>query len=114
VSGDVVALCRQQPDVAAQLSALLAAGPRLRMRPFGPVLQLFDDDGQRVASVDGPLLVQVPGEVARLLGPDLGVTEPVWWVEIRAATDSPEAERLARQVAEHLAGEQDGVVWPAP
>lgn len=112
-SRDVVALCRRRPDVHAELAALLTAGPQLRARPWGPVLQLLDDDGQRLASVDGPLLVQVPGEVARLLGADVAVPEPVWWIEIRAATDHPDAAQLARRVAEHLAAGQDGVVWPA-
>jgi hypothetical protein len=112
---DVIALCRRRPELPDLLAALLAAGPELRTvpHPSGTVLHLLDEHGRPLLAVEGPLLVQTPGEVRRLLGPAAGA-EPVWWVETRAASARPEAVPIAYRFAETLAGQLDGIVWPAP
>lgn len=108
---DVVALCRAQPDVPAVLSALLAAGPALRVRPLprGGLVQLCDDGGTPLVTVEGPTLVQVPGEVRRLLGVE--VTHPVWWVEARALRGRPDAAGIARRLADALVTATGGQTW---
>ncbi|MGQ0777614.1 MAG: hypothetical protein ACT4NY_24920 [Pseudonocardiales bacterium] len=110
---DVIALCREQPDVAATLTALLAAGPQLRVRPIerGGLVQLCDDTGAPLVTVEGPSLVQVPGEVQRLLGIARSVPagsasllgsdrNPACWIR----TDSPEANPFTqfRTVLQHF------------
>jgi hypothetical protein len=78
-------------------------------------------DGRRAglagarASLEAPILIQVPGEVERLLGPELaGVPTPVWWAEVRADPQNggPElADRYAAELVKRLGGQ----VWkPAP
>ena len=119
---DVVALCRARPDVEAEIGALFAAGPDLLVRANHGFLQLLDERERAVLAVDGPRLVQVRGEVRRLLGvPVADVSEPVWWIEVRASSvrdgefdarhDDP--GRAARRLAEHLVGRYGGFVWPA-
>lgn len=112
---DVVALCKDVPDVHAVLTGLLAAGPDLRMKAVltGAVVQLLDDDGRSMYAVEGPRLVQVPGEVERLLGPAVSdVDTPVWWVEARAPDTQHQGAVMARTLAEELVRQLGGVVWP--
>ncbi|OEJ34633.1 hypothetical protein BGK67_27800 [Streptomyces subrutilus] len=56
----------------------------------------------------GPLMLQVPGEVARHLGPGAEPSGdgPAWWVEARAAAGVPPAEQLAGACgpSDHAAG----------
>ncbi|MFH8339403.1 DUF6177 family protein [Streptomyces sp. AM6-12] len=63
--------------------------------------------------VEVPVLVQVPGEVGRLLGADVRGEAPVWWTEVRATTAVAGAGRLAGAVAGRLAAVLGGVTWPA-
>lgn len=112
---DVIALTPRMPDTRGIVAALMAAGPELRVRSVADsaVLQLCGDDGRPLLSVESPLLVRVPGEPARLLGPAAdSVTVPTWWIETRASTAVPGAERLAGLFAGHLARQLDGTVWP--
>jgi hypothetical protein len=112
----VVALLPRAPEVPDVMAAMAAAGEQLRVRSFGPgsVIQLCDEEGAALVSIEVPVLVQVPGEVERLLGPDAAaaVTPPLWWVEVRAPSVRPGAELLARRFAETLAERCGGVVWP--
>jgi hypothetical protein len=119
VSRDVVALVPVMPDVADVLAGMLAAGPELGVRPvqLGPVVQLCDEAGRPLVSIELPVLVQVPGEVERLLGPELAgrVQVPVWWVEARAPSARAGARdpgALARRFADALAERLGGLVWP--
>jgi hypothetical protein len=116
VTRDVVALLAAAPDVHDVAAALLAAGERFRVRPAaaGAVVQLCDDQGRPLVSIEVPVLVRVPGEVERLLGDRVaGVpTPPLWWVETRAPSTREGAERLGRRFAEALAARCQGVVWP--
>ncbi len=111
---DAVALCRHNPDLDAVLRGLLATVPHLRLRVVedGALLQLLDDDARPVFAVEGPRLIQVPGEAARLLGADAGRVEvPLWWVEARAPDAHPEGPRLARALIEDLVIRLGGAVW---
>lgn len=112
MTADLVALCRRPPDREAVLAALRAAGPELHAHaePSDPVVRLTDRAGHPLLAVDGPLLVQVPGEVERLLG--ISVDGPIWWIEIRAVSDRDDALEVARRFAERLAGALEGTVWP--
>lgn len=109
---DAVALCREQPDVRAVLGALLAAGPGLGVRPVerGGLVQLCDDAGAPLVTIEGPSLVQVPDEVERLL--DVAMPAPVWWVEVRARDRHRDAFGVARRLADALVAATGGVVWP--
>ncbi|NJQ03895.1 DUF6177 family protein [Streptomyces zingiberis] len=113
---DIIALTRKMPDAWSVVAGLLAGGPDLRLGAAGDgaVLQLCDEAGRPLVSVESPVLVQVAGETARLLGPDGAPPGegPVWWVEARASTAVPEAERLAGAFAGRLAAMLDGTVWP--
>jgi hypothetical protein len=116
VTRDIVALLAVAPDVHDVAAALLAAGERFHIRSAaaGAVVQLCDDRGRPLVSIEVPVLVRVPGEVERLLGDRVaGVPPPpLWWVETRAPSGREGAERLARRFAETLAARCRGVVWP--
>jgi hypothetical protein len=113
---DVIALTRRTPDPQAIIAGMRAAGDELRVRQTanGAVIQLCDDQGRPLVSLETPVLVQVPGEIDRLLGPGYGdrLGLPVWWIEARAPSGRPEAEALARRFAAELARNLDGLVWP--
>ncbi|WP_019632901.1 hypothetical protein [Actinomadura atramentaria] len=112
---DLVALTRRQPDVFAVADGMIAMGEPLELRGGdAEPTQLFDADRTLLVSIETPVLVSVPGEVGRLLGPEFAarVTAPVWWVEIRAAGDVPEASRVARRFAEDLVRWAGGTVYP--
>ncbi|GAA1919198.1 DUF6177 family protein [Streptantibioticus ferralitis] len=112
---DVIALTPRMPDTRSIINALMAAGPDLRLQSIadGAVLQLCDDGGRPLISVEAPILIQVPGETTRLLGTDVACTSiPIWWVEARASTAVDEAGRAAATFASHLADHLDGTVWP--
>jgi hypothetical protein len=117
VSYDVVALIDGRPSYQDVLAGMMAAGPDWLVRDVsdGAVLQLCSPDGQPLASLEAPILIQVPGEVERLLGPELaGVPTPVWWHEIRA-TPQQGAPELADRYAAELVKRLGGQVWkPAP
>ncbi|WP_269859405.1 DUF6177 family protein [Streptomyces sp. RPT161] len=113
---DVIALTPRMPDSRSIIAALLSAGPDFHVQSVaeGAVLQLCDGGGRPLMSVESPILVQVPGETARLLGADAdAVTTPTWWVEARASTAALEGERIAAAFASNLARQLDGTVWPA-
>lgn len=114
---DVIALARRTPDPRAIVAGMVAAGEQLRVREAanGAIIQLCDDDGKPLVSLETPILVQVPGEVDRLLGPGHGdrLGLPVWWIEARAPSGRPEAQALARRFAAEVADRLDGIVWPA-
>ena len=109
---DLVALCEQQPDAGMTLAALQAAGPSLLMNTIerGSLVQLCDAEERPLVTIEGARLVQVPGEVQRLLG----VTDaphPVWWVETRAVTHDPQAPMIARRFTAALLSLTGGVSW---
>ena len=98
---DLVALVDGRPSSDDVLASLASAGEELGVRAVsgGAVVQLCDDDNLPLVSVELPLLIQVPGEVERMLGETVGTVEtPAWWVEIRAT-----ARDGAREVAERYA-----------
>lgn len=112
---DVIALTSKMPDLRTLLAGLYAGGPELGVNTLadGAVIQLCAPDGRPLVSVEAPILIQVPGETARLLGtgPDLPES-PVWWTEARASTAVAEGGRLAGSFAGRLATVLGGTVWP--
>jgi len=117
VSYDVVALIDGRPSYEDVLAGMVSAGPDWLVRDVsdGAILQLCDPQGQPLASLEAPILIQVPGEVERLLGPELADVEiPVWWMEVRA-TPQDGAPELADRYAATLVERLGGRVWkPAP
>jgi hypothetical protein len=112
VTLDLVALCAQQPDAGMTLAAMQAAGPSLLVNTIerGSLVQLCGADARPLVTIEGPRLVQVPGEVERLLGvPD--APHPVWWVESRAVADDAEAPVVARRFTAALLSLTGGVSW---
>ncbi|MFF9406292.1 DUF6177 family protein [Streptomyces anandii] len=111
---DVIALTPAMPDLSTLLAGLHAGGPGLGVGTLadGAVVQLCAPDGRPLVSVEAPILVQVPGEVSRLLGGPVP-EGPVWWTEARASTAVAEAGRLAGSFAGRLATVLGGSVWPA-
>ncbi|MGW6736294.1 DUF6177 family protein [Streptomyces sp. NPDC055013] len=110
---DVIALTPKMPDLPTLLAGLYAGGPDLGVNTTadGAVVQLCAPNGRPLVSVEAPILIQVPGETARLLGH--AVEEgPVWWTEARASTAVAEAGRLAGSFAGRLATVLGGTVWP--
>lgn len=108
---DIVALCREQPGPAATVSAMQAAGPQLRVNTIeqAGLVQLYHDDGRLLMTTEGARLVQVPGEVERLLGIVDDVPHPVWWVETRAPGHDQEAEATARRYTHALVAATGGM-----
>lgn len=111
MTADLIALCREQPNREAVTAALVAAGPELRVAgdPSGALVRLLDRAGSQMFAVEGPILVQVAGEVERLLGRALPA--PIWWVEVRAVSGRDDAFEAARRFAERLVGTLGGEVW---
>ncbi|MET9646750.1 DUF6177 family protein [Streptomyces syringium] len=113
---DVIALTERMPDALSVLAGLLAGGPDLRVGTTGEgaVVQLCDAEGRPLVSIEAPLLLQVPGEAARLLGPGAEPSGdgPAWWIEARATTGVPQAEQLAGAFAARLTMLLGGRVWP--
>lgn len=110
---DVIALTPKMPDLRTLLAGLYAGGPDLGLNTTadGAVVQLCAPDGRPLVSVEAPILIQVPGETARLLNHPADDV-PVWWTEARASTAVPEAGRLAGSFAGRLAAVLGGTVWP--
>lgn len=112
---DVIALTPKMPDLRTLLAGLYAGGPDLGINTLadGAVIQLCAPDGRPLVSVEAPILVQVPGETTRLLGPDPDLPDsPVWWTEARASTAVAEGGRLAGSFAGRLTTVLGGSVWP--
>ncbi|MFE9791179.1 DUF6177 family protein [Streptomyces goshikiensis] len=111
---DVIALTQRMPEPGAVLAGLLSGGPDKLVDTAGEgaVVQLCDEQGRPLVSVEAPLLVQVEGEAERLLGATNAPRVPFWWTEARATTGVPEAERLAGTFAARLASLSGGAVWP--
>ncbi|GAA3788330.1 hypothetical protein GCM10022403_023500 [Streptomyces coacervatus] len=112
---DVIALTPKMPDTRSLLAGLHAGGPELSLTATddGAVLQLCTTGGRPLVSVEAPVLVHVPGEAKRLLGPQVTAPElPFWWTETRASTAVPEAEHLAGSVCGRLTMLLGGTSWP--
>ncbi|MFF5130289.1 DUF6177 family protein [Streptomyces syringium] len=113
---DVIALTERMPDALSVLAGLLAGGPDLLVGTTGEgaVVQLCDAEGRPLVSIEAPLMLQVPGEAARLLGPGAEPSGdgPAWWIEARATTGVPQAEQLAGAFAARLTMLLGGRVWP--
>jgi hypothetical protein len=110
---DVIALTQKMPDPLSVIAGLLSGGPDklVGTEGEGAVVQLCDEQGRPLVSVEAPLLVQVRGEAERLLGarePEV----PYWWTEARATTGVAEAEQLAGTFAARLASLVGGTAWP--
>jgi len=110
---DLVALVAGRPAVEDVLAGLKTAGEDLGVRAVsgGAVIQLCDENDQPLVSIELPLLVQVPGEVERMLGVEAGTVDtPAWWVEIRASARDG-ARELAERYADTLIERLGGKVW---
>lgn len=110
---DLVALVDGRPSSDDVMAGLAAAGNELGVRAVsgGAVVQLCGEDNLPLVSVELPLLIQVPGEVERMLGTTVGVVDtPAWWVEIRASTLDG-AREVAEQYANTLIERLGGKVW---
>ncbi|WP_328926891.1 DUF6177 family protein [Streptomyces sp. NBC_00190] len=110
---DVIALTPRMPEPWTVLAGLLSGGPDKLVDTTGEgaVVQLCDEQGRPLVSVEAPLLVQVEGEAERLLGAT-PPRVPFWWTEARATTGVPEAERLAGTFAARIASLGGGSAWP--
>ncbi|MEV4617878.1 hypothetical protein AB0J74_04050 [Asanoa sp. NPDC049573] len=113
MSRDVVVLVPRMPDVASVARALAAVAPDLLVDASGAagVTRLYASPDRPLLTIEEPILVAVPGEVARLLDEEVAsrVTTPVWWLELRTTGPDPElAHRFAAALVEHLGG----AWWP--
>ncbi|MFB7466913.1 DUF6177 family protein [Streptomyces sp. NPDC056224] len=110
---DVIALTPRMPEPWTVLAGLLSGGPDKLVDTTGEgaVVQLCDEQGRPLVSIEAPLLVQVEGEAERLLGAT-PPRVPFWWTEARATTGVPEAERLAGTFAARIASLGGGTAWP--
>lgn len=110
---DLVALVDGRPSSEDVMAGLAAAGEDLGVRAVsgGAVVQLCGEDNLPLVSIELPLLIQVPGEVERMLGTSIGLVDtPAWWVEIRA-TARDGAREIAQQYARTLINRLGGKVW---
>lgn len=113
---DVIALTNQLPDARTLAAALLSGGPDLRLQTLGEgaVVQLTDDEGHPLVSIETPMLLAVPHEAQRLLGVQADqLGESVWWTEVRATVATEQAQRLAGVAAGRLVAVLGGVLWPS-
>ncbi|MFI6514785.1 hypothetical protein ACIBF1_04400 [Spirillospora sp. NPDC050679] len=115
MSCDFVALVRRRPDVHAVADGMIAMGEPLELRGGEPeATRLYDAEGRLLVSIEDAVQVSVPGEVERLLGAGFAsrVAAPVWWVDVRAVGDVPDAERVARAFVEALVHWTGGTYYP--
>jgi hypothetical protein len=108
---DVIGLCARLPDVGTMLAALQAAGPHLHVdtQETGSLIQLCDNAGGVLVSIESPQLVQVPGEAERLLGITEPLAYPLWWVEARSPGQAGAA--IARRYVAALISVTGGTSW---
>jgi hypothetical protein len=115
VTHDVVALVRKTPDVRALVDSMADTDENLRVRgaAHGAIVQLCDEEGRTLVSIEAPQLVKVDGEVERLLGAAAAAKAPapIWWVEARAAGADERSAALGRRFAEELVRRLGGTVW---
>ncbi|MCW2916417.1 MAG: hypothetical protein JWN52_4485 [Actinomycetia bacterium] len=110
---DVIALLRGTPDTSAILAAILDAGEDLQLDTIegAGIIAVHDPDGQPLAAIEAPVLIQVDGEAERLLGPIAAhLRPPLWWLEIHALERSG-AGTVARTIAASLTARLEGIVW---
>ncbi|WP_225992400.1 hypothetical protein [Actinomadura montaniterrae] len=115
MSSDLVALVRRRPDVHAVADGMIAMGEPLELRGGEPEpTLLYDAEGRLLVAIEDPVQVSVQGEIGRLLGAEFAarVVAPVWWVDIRAVADVPDAPRVARTFADSLVHWLGGTVYP--
>ncbi|MFD0686793.1 hypothetical protein [Actinomadura fibrosa] len=115
---DLVVLTQRAPDVRAVVDSMVDAGEALRVRGSGEgaVIQLCDDDGRALVSIEAAQRVDVAGEVERLLGGGVtaGLTVPYWWTEARASGGAEGAPAIAHRFADAMVARLGGAVWPVP
>lgn len=117
MTSDIVALVRHRPEISTVVEGMIAFGESLKSYDAGDgAFHLYDAGGRLAVSIETPQLVQVRGEVDRLLGPEMAdrVRVPIWWVDVRAAAGVPDAARIARKFADDMVHWQGGAVWPEP
>ncbi|MFV2172114.1 hypothetical protein ACFHW2_06835 [Actinomadura sp. LOL_016] len=115
MSTDLVALVRRRPDVHAIADGLIAMGEPLELRGGEPdAMRLHGPDGRLLVSIEDAVQVSVHSELGRLLGAEFAerVKAPVWWVDVRAVADVPDAARVARRFADSLVHWLGGAVYP--
>ncbi|XVQ11682.1 hypothetical protein ACQP1W_03600 [Spirillospora sp. CA-255316] len=115
MSMDLIALVRRRPDVHAVADGLVAMGEPLELRGGEPEpTRLYDAEGRLLVSIEDPVQVVLQSEIARLLGPEFAsrVSAPVWWVDVRAVGDLPDAARIARKFTEALVHWVGGTSYP--
>lgn len=115
MSSDLVALVRRSPDVHAVADGMIAMGEPLELRGGEPEpTLLYDAGGRLLVSVEDAVRVSAQSEIRRLLGAEFAdrVGVPVWWVDVRAVADVPEAMRVARTFADSLVRWLGGTVYP--
>lgn len=118
-----------EPHRRAVVEALLETMPAMSMREAaaGEVLEILDGDRVPVV-LELPRLIKVPGEVLRLHpGADVsapagspipafftaegtGSAQPLWWLEIHAASGAAGGGNLADALSHAIAGRTRGVV----
>ncbi len=110
---DIVVLATRPLGQDALVRALMAAGPALRVGALGAgvALQLFDDHGTLVTTMESPSYIQIPYEAERLIGLDDAPEPPYWWIELRSPTLRPTAVAAAMRLASSLVSDLDGVLW---
>ena len=114
LSYDVVALVAGRPDEQAMVHALQDVDPELRLHWHGntEVLQVRDQDGRLLATLEPAREVERTDDVVRLLGEDVvaGLPESYWWVETRARPDE-QGREVAHRFSDGLALRLGGAVW---
>ena len=114
MSYDVVALVSGRPDEQAIVDALQDVDGELRLHwhKDTDLLQIRDENGRLLATLEPGQEVERTDDVLRLLGEDVvaGLPHSCWWVEIRARPDE-QGREVAHRFADRLALRLGGAVW---
>lgn len=114
MSYDTVALVAREPNLETVIRALedVAPGTWLRPHPDTALIELRDEEGSLLATVEPGLPLASNQEIGRLLGPEQQDTapNPCWWVETRARPDTA-GRRIADDFAQTLTTHLGGTVW---
>lgn len=114
MSYDTVALVAQEPGLETVTRVLeqIVPGLWLRPHPDTALLELREEQGPLLATVEPGLAIASHQEIGRLLGAEKQdiAPDPCWWVETRARPDDA-GHRVADDFARTLAELLGGTVW---
>lgn len=113
---ELIALTQRAPDALDLVESMVIADDTLGVREAGDgaLVQLCDESGRVLVTIEPAQRVEIEGEVERLLGDAVtaGLTVPYWWTGAWVPDDAPDGPAVAHRFAAALTSRLGGAVWP--